>query len=88
MKYWIVTVFNSLEAKDVSFGMLAPKGYKVKKLRETLRSVHPEFERIRLKSTKRPDTSVIFREGEIPPKKIVEPQPPEEEQARKIGFAS
>ncbi len=87
MKYWVVTVFNRLEERDISFGMLAPKSYRVKKLRAELRAVHPEFERIRLKSTKRPDTSVAFREGGLPPKKIVDTPPPEED-ITKIGFAS
>ena len=88
MKYWIVTVFNKSEDRDTSFGMLAPKEYKVKKLRATLRAVHPEFERIRLKSSKRPDASVLFMDGDLPPKKVTDVAPPEEEQAKKIGFAS
>ena len=87
MKYWVVTVFNKLEERDVTFGMLAPKSYRVKKLRAELRVVHPEFERIRLKSSKRPDDSVAFREGEPPPKKIVETSSPEED-LKKIGSAS
>ena len=69
------------------FNMLAPKIYGVKKIREILKSTHPEFERIRLKRAKRPPNSTLFIDGPVPTPKKLDPDPPAEVIQRKIGFA-
>ena len=84
MKYWRVEAYDIEKDSSVVFYMLAPQAYKVPLLRKTLRSVHPEYGKIKLKACRRPDDCMLFMEEKKKPKKKihVEPEQPE----RKIGF--
>ena len=87
MQYWLVTVIDTSSKEELTFNMLAPKKYRVKKIREILKSTHPEFERIRLKRIKRPPNCVLFMDKPLPVPKKLDPDPPAPVVQQKIGFA-
>ena len=52
MRFWRVTVFNKEKNLEESFLVQAP--YEGPKIIEILTEVHPEYENIRVKKTKKP----------------------------------
>jgi len=52
MEFWKISVFNKETNKEESFLVQAP--YKAPRIIEILSEVHPEYENIRAKKTKKP----------------------------------
>ncbi len=58
MKFWRVTVFN--KGKDLEESFLVQAPYEGPKIIEILAEVHPEYENIRVKKTKKPPGMKIW----------------------------
>ena len=85
MRYWLVKAYGEDQEMIRCFNMLAPEKYNAKKLKDILKSVHPEYRKMKLKREKRPDTCMIFlpESKKKEKKKIIE----EVKNTRRIGFA-
>jgi len=81
----MVEVHDATEGRTFSFGMLAPERYKAKDLRKMILSVHPEYDKVKFRKSKRPDSCKIFIEEKKKIKRrttVEEPQP-----TKNIGFS-
>jgi hypothetical protein len=85
LKYWLVEVYDASEDRTFSFGMLAPEHYNAKALRKMIKSVHPEYERLKFKKKKRPDSCKIFLQEKKKVKKRISVE--EKKRTKNIGFA-
>ena len=54
MRFWAVSVWNVAAEGEERFRVAGPKHHTAKTIRDTLREVHPEWQRIKLRRIKRP----------------------------------
>ena len=54
MKFWKVTVFNSLIRCDEKFGVACDDNYELNRVREIILAVHPEYKSITIVKDRKP----------------------------------
>ena len=62
MKFWKVTVFNTVTNREELFEVAGPASYGARRVRGILQEVHPEYQDIHLRRRKKPSGWAIFED--------------------------